>query len=406
MSQAGRERRIAVLGAGIMGASLALLLARRGNRVVLVDAAAAPFSGASRWNEGKIHLGYLYAGDPALATARRLLPGGLAFRALVESLLGCALAPAISRDDDVYLVHRDSVVAVPAMRAYFDALTALAQGHPSASGYLCDIGSVQELGDDALDAIANRSLVRAGFRVPERSLSTLWLADRYVAALAAEPGIDLAMRTRVVDVVATDAGDARWRVVADASVEGQFDAVVNATWEGRLALDARVGLAPVPGWSHRYRQSLFVHTRHELQAPSAVIATGPFGDVKNYNGRDFYLSWYPDGLRAEGNAIAAPAVPVLDADGRAAAIAAIADDLAAVVPFVRDIIGAADDARLEGGWVFAMGQGSLADPHSGLHRRDRFGVRRRGSFYSVDTGKYSTAPLLAVELARRIDAGT
>ena len=54
-------------------------------------------------------------------------------------------------------------------------------------------------------------------------------------------------------------------------------------------------------WSHRYRRCLFVRTRHTVDVPSAIVAVGPFGDVKNYNGRDFYLSWYPVGLVAEGN---------------------------------------------------------------------------------------------------------
>src|SRR5581483_10679988 len=102
--------KVAVLGAGIMGSAAALLLARRGAAVTLYDAAAAPFSGASRWNEGKIHLGFLYAGDPSFETAERLLPGGLAFKPAIEALLGTSLAPAITAQDDVFLIHRDSVV--------------------------------------------------------------------------------------------------------------------------------------------------------------------------------------------------------------------------------------------------------------------------------------------------------
>jgi hypothetical protein len=97
------------------GCSLALFLARKGARVTLVDQAAEPFAGASRWNEGKIHLGYLYAADPSLATARKMLPGGLAFRSLVEELVGCSIASAISSDDDVYLTHRESIIDPKAM---------------------------------------------------------------------------------------------------------------------------------------------------------------------------------------------------------------------------------------------------------------------------------------------------
>ena len=60
-------RRVAILGAGIMGASLAILLARRGCAVTVFDREEAPVACASRWNEGKIHLGYLYGADPTLA---------------------------------------------------------------------------------------------------------------------------------------------------------------------------------------------------------------------------------------------------------------------------------------------------------------------------------------------------
>src|SRR4051812_13592809 len=112
-------KRVAVLGAGIMGSSVALFLARRGLRVTLVDLANEPFSGASRWNEGKIHLGYLYAGDASLETARAVLPGSLAFRSLTEELIECSLADAISREDDIYLVHRDSVTTSEATARYF-----------------------------------------------------------------------------------------------------------------------------------------------------------------------------------------------------------------------------------------------------------------------------------------------
>src|SRR5688500_16576179 len=215
------------------------------------------------------------------------------------------------------------------------------------------------------------------------------------------------MSTRVRGVVADGGG---WRIATvpragaapvDDVLDGVFDTVVNALWEGRLEVDASAGLAPEPGWSHRYRQSLFVRTREKVGAPSAVIATGPFGDVKNYNGCDFYLSWYPHGLRAQG-CDASP--PELDDRAEAAIVKAICESLCGLLPPVRGIIEGAETIRLEGGWVFAMGQGALSDPASGLHRRDRFGIRQAGRYLSVDTGKYSTAPALAREVADRIVA--
>lgn len=400
-----RQPRVAVLGAGIMGSSVALFLARGGARVSLFDSAAAPFSGASRWNEGKIHLGYLYAGDRSLETARGVLPGGLTFKPLTEELLGCSIAPAVTAEDDIYLVHRDSVATVDQTRAYFEAVTALAREHPGAGDYLVDLGQSRALSPAELDEITDPRVVRAGFRVPERSVSTGWIADRFLQALEAENGIEMRMGCRVG---AVEPVGGKWSIHgSDRPHRGRlqqagFDFVVNALWHGRIEVDRTVGLEPEPGWSHRYRLSLFVRTGQTVQAPSAVLATGPFGDMKNYTGRDFYLSWYRAGLMAEGEEVAPPPIPPMDAAGRRATIAAVTEHLGNLLPAARRVMDEAVEVRVEGGWVFAKGKGSLADPAATVHRRDRFGIGQVGSYFSVDTGKYSAAPLLARQIADRI----
>src|SRR5215213_2936368 len=104
-------QRVAVLGAGIMGSSVALLLARRGANVSLFDRQNSAMACASRWNEGKIHLGYLYGADSSLRTARHILPGGLAFGQLITELIGSDIRPHVTVEDDLYLVHRNSLVS-------------------------------------------------------------------------------------------------------------------------------------------------------------------------------------------------------------------------------------------------------------------------------------------------------
>src|SRR5919199_4415476 len=116
------RRRVAVLGAGIMGSATALHLARLGIAVTLFDRAQAPFRGASRWNEGKIHLGFVYAADPTLRTARVLLPGGLDFKDQVERLTGRSITSAVTTPEEVYLVHRDSVTTPEVTSRYLAAV--------------------------------------------------------------------------------------------------------------------------------------------------------------------------------------------------------------------------------------------------------------------------------------------
>lgn len=397
-------RRVAIVGAGIMGCSTALFLARRGVRVVVYDAAAAPFSGASRWNEGKIHLGFLYAGDPSFRTAGRILPGGLAFRPLLEELLGCPLRN-VTETADLYLVHRESVVSPAGIRAYFGSLAQLIRSHPAAKDYLLDLSDarIRELSALELAAIANPESVVAGFEVPERSVSTQWVADRFVDSLSAEPGIELRLATRVLGVELHDktARDS-FRIKTQTQTDGGFDAVVNASWEGRLGIDATLGMQQDPPWSHRYRLSLFIETTERVCAPSAVICTGAFGDIKNYNGRQFYASWYPTGLVSSGEAINPPTVPRLDASARDAIVDGIFGHLSQLIPSIADLQTSASKVRLEGGWVFASGRGELADPMSTLHQRVRIGIKRNRSYFSVDTGKYSIAPWLALQVADAI----
>jgi len=394
----------AVLGAGIMGTSTALLLARRGIRVVVFDAAGHLIDRASRWNEGKIHLGYLYAGDASLDTARRVLPGGLAFRPIVESLIAAPLGAAITDHDDTFLVHRDSVASLDGTAGYFDAVTRLVSDHPDRTHYLAPLTApaVHRLTDDEIERLANPDVIVGGFRVPERSVSTTWVADRLADAVRAEPRIECRLLTRVTGVTRHASG--RLCVETAEASDGPYDAVVNALWEGRLAIDASMGLPSPAAWSHRYRVSVFARTRRPLDVPSTVICTGPFGDVKNYNGRDFYLSWYPAGLLTESAAIVPELPPVLDAGARERIAATVIAQLAARLPRVYEIGDQIESCRVEGGWVYAAGTGSLADPASTIHRRDRIGTSRDGRYLSVDTGKYSIAPWLAQRIAEDLTA--
>jgi glycine/D-amino acid oxidase-like deaminating enzyme len=397
------RRRVAVLGAGIMGSAIAIELARRGCDVTLIDREAQPVAATSRWNEGKIHLGYLYGADPTTATARHILPGSLRFAERARALISSDLEGHITTGDDLYLLHRDSVVGAEVMRARFEAISELVRQHPDAGRYLVDVSDarVAELTAAELGALAGTDIV-AGFRVPERSVDTRWFGDRLAGAVASEPGVMLQLDTTVVGAEPRDAVDGRWRVHGLNGFDEDFDVVVNALWGGRLPVDVTAGLAPHPPWSHRFRLCVFLRTRTEHEQPSALVAVGPFGDVKNYNGRDFYLSWYPVGLVAEGDGLElqAPAIPK-GADAEAFA-GRVRHALERVIPGIGRVFDDAESTTVHGGFVFARGSGTLDDPRSGLHRRDRYGVERRGTYFSIDTGKYSTAPWTAGILAAEI----
>lgn len=394
-----KARRVAILGAGIMGSSIALYLARRGAQVSLFDAGRQAMSAASRWSEGKIHLGYLYNRDTSLRTAHKILTGGLCFKPLLEELIGCDLDPVTTTTDDIYLSHRESVVTPDAMQDYFQKIDRLVREHPDAQRYLVDLSNCRSyrLTRRELGAVTDSSEIVAGFRIQERSVATNWIADRMVDALSAEPAIEQHLDARVTAVRPQTAGqiDGAWRVEAGSENHGPFDCVFNALWNGRLAIDITAGLQPVGAWSNRYRLALFVRTREPVDVPSVLIATGPFGDIKNYNCRDFYLSWYPKGLLIDSGGTTPSSPPELSASRRAEISTEILDALETLLPGVAAVREKIESMTLNGGWVIAAAKGVLSDPDSSLHRRADFGVIRHGAYLSIDTGKYSTAPWMA-----------
>lgn len=396
---------VAILGSGIMGSSVALALAARGIRVTLFEAMEQPFQGASRWNEGKIHLGYTYSAHRSLQTARHLMPGGLAFKRLTERYIGQSIESAVTTHDDTYLIHRDSVTSVAEMESYVAGVDALLAESARAGDYVVEVKGKRSrrLSPAELAKDYDTEQIAAGFRAPERSLATLWLADKFVQALEAEPKIELALKTRVTGVRPGNGSMAGpFQIATDVGVVGPFDFVINALWEGRPAIDAALGILPPVPWSHRFRVAIFLRTNKALSVPSTVIATGPFGDIKPYPGRDFHLSWYPTGLLAEGTALAPPALPELNAGEKERRIDEIFRELGAFIPAVKALQENAQAIQLEGGWVYACGQGALSDPASTLHRRDNVNIHRAGGYISIDTGKYSIAPWLAEQVATAI----
>jgi glycine/D-amino acid oxidase-like deaminating enzyme len=394
MRELRRERRVAVLGAGILGSCVALMLARRGVRVTLFDAAARPMSRASRWNEGKIHLGYLYAGDHSLATARKLLPGGIAFQPLIEALIGTSLEPQLTAGD-IFLTHARSVVDADSTLRYLNSVWVLVSQSRSGDH------KPQPLSQADLAQITPNPEIVAGFRIAERSVNAGWLADRLAERVLSESRIDVRCNSSVASVARDSKGD--WELLAAGKVLGGFDAVVNALWEGRTVIDAAIDPSLMSPLSYRYRVGVFLRLSKPMML-NATITTGPFGDMKSYHGGDMFLSWYPAGLVLDCQAAHAPPTPKLDPTRQIQIYESTIRALTDFFPVLTGISLLAENWVVRGGWIVAHGGGLLSDPNATLHHRYNFGIARKEGYYSVDTGKYSVAPWLANQIAGELTA--
>lgn len=383
-----------------MGTMTALFAARRGAKVVLFEKNSRIMQGASRFNEGKIHLGCLYSASPTLETAKLVLPGGLHFQHLCEEILERKIDTLMSPEDDIYAVHEESVAKAETVRAYIASIAELVADHPDR--HLCrhDVSAkcFKTLSMTQVRQFASDRIV-AAFSVPERSVATQVFADWLETRTLEDPSIEV--RTSHTVLSASKSDDDLMQVTTDRITLSGFNSVVNALWEGRPAVDkASVGRTD-PISHHRFRLSAFLKNAH-ARHPSAVVCTGAFGDIKNYGQGQYYVSWYPAGLIAESETIDPPPfAPLTDEEERNILIK-IAKGLGDALPGVPEIFETSSECHLRGGWVYAQASGRLQDPTSSLHHRELMGVYRSGQYYSVDTGKFSTAPLIAKNLASRI----
>src|SRR4051812_22433766 len=115
--------KVIVLGAGFQGVCVALGLQRRGYAVTLVDKASDCMTRASLRNEGKIHLGFVYANDTSFRSSALMLHSSLAFAGLIEEWLKVRINwPAVSSHPFVYVIAHDSLLPPENLFASYERL--------------------------------------------------------------------------------------------------------------------------------------------------------------------------------------------------------------------------------------------------------------------------------------------
>lgn len=400
--------RVAVLGGGLQGCTTALALADRGIEAVLFDRNQALLSRTAVANEGKVHLGYMYAADPTLATARTMMAGALAFAPFFERHLGIAVGSHPTSMPAAYVVHRDSQHDVDEASAYLAQVHRLiseaAEGR-RADYFGMEITPPRRWSDAERDACFDASAAVAVFETPEVAINPVALAAAVRERIAGHPLIAVRLgatiRTARIDgdrvTVEWDERDGRRR-------EG-FDHAVNALWDGRLALDETMGLRPGRPWIHRLKYGVSFTLPDGVERPqSATFISGPFGEVVSYPDRLTYLTWYPSCLRGYSSDVVPPDWQTHPGEPLHGEI--LRDTfaaLAAIVPSLRSIDPETlPDARVKGGVIVAWGKTDIYDPDSELHRRYEIGVTSNGRYHSIDPGKLTMAPYFAEACASRI----
>jgi glycine/D-amino acid oxidase-like deaminating enzyme len=409
---ADRVRAVTVIGAGIQGSCTALELARRGYAVTLLDRDTLAMNRASLRNEGKIHLGLVYAADTTMATARLQLEGALSFWPLLRRWIDCDVAALALSTCFHYLVARDSLLAPEQLAHHYQRLQAYYRQALAEHGDLDYLGSRPEQLFRQLDATElkrhyREHAVASGFATAERSISTERLAILVRSAIRDSSAIEFLGAHEVTHVSRCGDRFLIEGVSKDRSFALLSDQVVNAAWDGRLALDEQMGLHHF-GWVHRLKYRVIVRLPRCAAAPSATMVLGRYGDVVMRPDDTAYLSWYPTAMRGWSHDLRPPESwqgPCSGIVGHQDFETIYRETLSAISQWYPALTGAVPEC-VDAGIIVAHGTTDVDDPASGLHARTRVGVTSLGGYHSLDAGKLTTAPMFAVQAAQQVDAHT
>jgi hypothetical protein len=388
----------------MQGICTALALGHDGWTVDLIDRSPAPMLATSVRGEGKLHLGYVYANDQGRSTASLMVDGALRFSDLLDRWLPEPLDwTGLRSEPFLYGVLPGSMLEVDALAEHYASVdeqvaARLADGcrYAGATAW----SPVRTLRSPAEHGLSGEVL--AAFATSEVAVDPRLLRTHLVTGLAAaEVTFHGATTVNAVEDAA-HGFTVSCTSEADEEVTHRADVVINCSWDGRLAIDATMGIAPPRPWIYRLKYA--VHGTAAAAAPpppSVTLVLGPFGDVVRYADDRVYASWYPACLAGSSGDVVPPAswAPALSRTEAPAVLDELAtstvDALSEHVPALR---GMCVDA-VAAGVIVAWGETDIDEVDSELHRRHDIGVHDHGGYLSVDTGKLTTAPLFAQRVA-------
>ncbi len=378
----------------------ALALVKDGWSVAVVDRSPSPLLGASVRGEGKLHLGYVFGNDPGRATAALLLEGALMFSELLARWLPTPLDWNRLRSEPfLYAVLPDSMVGVDSLTDHYawvdDQVTdRLSDGASYA-------GRTKFRRVEALQTAAHRQIVgevQAVFNTSEVAVDPVLLRQALLVG-SAQNGLTFSGGITVRAVDRTPHG---FRVSSTdstgATISHSADVVLNCLWDGRLGIDATMGITPTRPWSYRLKYGVQGTLPKGVDEPQSVtFVLGPFGDVvRRANGR-IYVTWYPECLAGWSSELTVP--PEWRETVEGTGTEETRRDVATrTLRALSKLVPSLEHLRVDSvaaGVIVAWGDSDIDQPDSELHARHAIGVHDHDGYFSIDTGKLTTAPLFA-----------
>jgi hypothetical protein len=429
-----KKSKIAIMGAGIMGCCLALELANRGYKVDLIDLSPIPMTGASLHNEGKIHLGFVYANDPLKETHKLMVKGALSFSRIFKHLTGYGPDKLHISRPFHYFVPNNSQLSINTIEKHFRNVNESIQEEVSRSGgsYLGFRGEqyYQRNSDEVHERYFTKNLTVGSFKTEERSVSPTAVATILREKINSTSNINFIGKTRVLSVNRFHNGEIKIKTTKEANItDNIYDCVLNCLWDDRIRVDHTAGINDSGPWYFRYKVTINIKQTEDRgnSIPSATGILGTYGDVVNHNNGSYYISWYPKCKIGQSTSVECRTLhdkvhksimtnvirrvessfPTISNYLASLPHMRFIDhnihSMAAYIPSIIRLSRFKLRAKLGGGIIVARGRTDIQDPKSVLHQRSQIGPVAYGSYITIDTGKYGMAPYFSLKTADMID---
>ncbi len=394
---------VLVLGAGIQGVCVSLALQAKGYHVTLIDQAGGCMEAASAVNEGKIHLGHVYANDASFQTAALMLRAAMNFAPLIEQWLGVADGWRGFRSRPFkYAVMKDSMLPATRLLNHYQQLQTeylrLLEDHRI--HYLGERPSVMwqagvfpgELNPDQVETVID---------TPEIAVDVERLRQYMRPRMEAIASIETLYNHTVASVSRTPEGFRVDGVTREGKTwNRRTSVVVNCLWAGRLKIDQGMGITPGRRWLYRLKYRVLADLPSHLRGMSSfTLALGPYGDIVTHPGSETaYLSWYPCCMQGSSADLLPP--PQWQQAGSDSGDEAAQGITRGITRGIAQATLAAFDAIIPGignskvrsvnaGVIFSWGETDIDDINSELHHRYNIGVEDHDGYYSINTGKFT-----------------
>lgn len=393
--------KIAVIGGGLTGCCAAAGLSEISQNITLFESGPKLLGEASSFNEGRIHLGYTYGMDKTLNTSRLMAKTAVVFEKLLCMWFGKEISRVPRSTCFNYTVHKQGLLTSDEFESHAKKVSEIIRQvlKKGDSCFGVDLKKPPvKLNSSFLSSNYNIKNITAVFETNEISVDPEEIADIIRKNIVKIPGVKVQTDTKVLKLKRQNNG---YELLLSDKDNNQFkeyfDYVINSSGRSLLYFDSMAGIKPPE--NPLFRLKYLIRTRNKpIEIPSTTIVLGKFGDTVNFK-NFLFLSWYPAG-RTEWYEGLTPqrADPVLSREPEASDLKKeIIEGLCAVIPNLKNML--LDELDLKGNWIYAPATTDVNNPNSLLHQRTQVGIIRKGNYFSLNPGKYTTAPFFAEELA-------